>query len=56
MLCVIAKPLHAGPVGLNGRLAVHRRVGGRREEHALVPLGLFILADTAGLGNVSIVV
>lgn len=44
-----AKRLHATPVLVDGRVAVLGRVGGVGEQHALVPLGLLILADTARL-------
>jgi hypothetical protein len=43
------EPSHATPVLIYCRLAVLLGIGGVREKHALVTLGLFILAHTAGL-------
>lgn len=44
-----AEALHTTPVLVDGRLAVFCRVGGIREEHALVPLGFLVFADATGL-------
>ena len=43
------EPGHAAAVQVDGRLAVLLGVGGVGEEHALVALGLFVLAHAAGL-------
>ena len=43
------EPGHAAAVQVDGRLAVLLGVGGVGEEHALVALGLFVLAHAARL-------
>jgi len=48
------EPGHAAPVLVYCRLAILLRVGGVREEHALVALGLLFLAHAAGLSFKSV--